>query len=997
MRKLKSWRALGFAVILAHLLPMGETSLAEADQTPAIASYSWQQPQAKVLSNGGLEWAPQSFVYEKGDSLRYIDFEGGDDSKDGLTPQTAWKHHPWDAFVTGTAKACKGIQTYVFKGGVVYRGTFKATESGEPGNPIRLTRDPNWGTGEAAIYGSLPIAGGWKQADAESASDIPDPEHVWYIDLEKLFAPQPDTAKFAALWQIDGANVQRMHIARMPKYDLSDPDNPLANWPTWAAYDKRTHALSSPFLKHLGSERLLDTAVFWTEGGFLMASATKTDMHPGTYDPGKGSVVLDTWVRGLDRASQVPIHFMVENVRKFLSAPGEFYYEANAPNAGRLYIYPYGGVDPNHSNYEAAQASVLLTIAGQHDIDISGLEFRYNDPDDGSPPESYITEGSPTPCIAIFGSCSNITIKNCRFYYVGNAIFARSPIDDKGNTASAVMDNIIISDNDVQHAERGGAITLLGGSAAVEGASYCQLKHADVLRNKVIDTGFRHGYCTWSSVPAIDVSFPETAEIAGNVVDTTFGNGIITFGGKSSGATGIVPLTRILVHDNLIENSMLDANDYGGLEHFQGGPVYIYNNIVRNCVGNRTLGMELGYSLYLDGGFKCYCFNNILSGKVKADQPDYYNNCGYFMVFGFLNQFFNNTIFHFHRALDGSSGNRSNILGNVMVDCKDSFIGQNRPGDVSMLGGGDTGDMGRTGIPTMAYDSNVFFGTPKVFGTVAGISNAGAGNGAPVETGDTLEELRDKLQAQKCRLAGIGWTATALPLVDAAHGNYCPVANSGVDHRGVKYFVPWALAREVGEWNFYKNTAHPEAVLGEGFYMTDEYLNRNMYYFLPRNDLTVTNCTADNYVTGPLEDWIDGALSFDGRDRVATLSHAEMTKTMSYPGGKKTGPMVYDGAKRETLDMAGNNFLIEIVFMADPGQTGGVLVSKLADSGYALALGADGCPFLKLQAGTATASISSPVKVNDGKWHHLIAEVDRAGARGAIYIDGKMADPGTLG
>jgi len=32
----------------------------------------------------------------------------------------------------------KGIQTYVFKGGVVYRGTFKATESGEPGNPIRL-------------------------------------------------------------------------------------------------------------------------------------------------------------------------------------------------------------------------------------------------------------------------------------------------------------------------------------------------------------------------------------------------------------------------------------------------------------------------------------------------------------------------------------------------------------------------------------------------------------------------------------------------------------------------------------------------------------------------------------------------------------------------------------------------------------------------------------------------------------------------------------------
>ena len=75
----------------------------------------------------------------------------------------------------------------------------------------------------------------------------------------------------------------------------------------------------------------------------------------------------------------------------------------------------------------------------------------------------------------------------------------------------------------------------------------------------------------------------------------------------------------------------------------------------------------------------------------------------------------------------------------------------------------------------------------------------------------------------------------------------------------MKYFVPWALARNVGEWNFLKSASSPQVVLGEGFYMTDEYLSRDMYYFIPRNDLLVSACTPEDYVPGPLEkDWIAG-------------------------------------------------------------------------------------------------------------------------------------------
>ena len=985
----------------AILLAICCGSLCAIARCETAPHYSWQEAHAKVLPNGGLEWTPKPFVFEKGESVRYIDFDAGDDSKDGKSQQTAWKHHPWDANATGESKACKGIQTYVFKGGVVYRGALKGTDSGAPGNPIRLTSDPSWGKGEARFYGSTQIKGGWKKGTAEEAPEIPKPENVWYTDLGKDYDPDPDAEKFSCLWQVNGEKVERLHIAREPNFDLADPDNPVKSWPVWTGYDAKTSTLSSPVLKGLGDKSLLNGAILWSESDFLMGAAVSRSMAGSTYNPEAGSisgkVVSAHWFSRIPKAK---VHFMIENVAKFLDTAGEYFFATSGARAGRLYVWPVGGVDPNTVVYEVAQIRFPIFLSEQHDIVISGLEFSYNDPDDGSPHDYYAGSGGPSPCIRVVGNCSNITVKNCKFYHVASAVVTSlrpdndgTPLPDKSN----VMDNIIICDNDVQHSERGGTISLLGGSQKAVGDPYGQLKHVEILRNRVVDTGFRCGYSPWSSIPAISVDFAETCEVAGNIVDTSFGNGIITYGGKSSGSTNVVPLIRMYVHHNQIDNSMLGCNDYGGLEHFQGGPVYLYNNVIRNCIGNRTLGQELGYSLYLDGGFKCYSFNNIMAGKVKDGDPEYYNNCGYFMVFGFMDQLFNNTIFHFNNALDGSSGNRSNILGNLMVDCKRQFIGQNRQGDVSMTAGGDTGAMGRMGIPTMSYASNVFFGKPTDFGCVAGTGTVGAAAKTQVTPVKTLEELRDKLQEEKCRLGTLGWHVTEPPLADPVKKDYRLTANSGAKDRGVKYFVPFALARNVGEWNFFKSASSPQVVLGEGFYMTDEYLGRDMYYFIPRNDLTVSSCTEKDYVAGPLEDWIEGALVFDGKDRIASLTHAEMTKNMDYPGNKKNpAKITYDGSKRETLDMAANNFLIEVFFKTEPGNANGILTSKAAQSGYELSVGADGAPSLTLSAGGAKATAVSTVKVNDGKWHHVLAEVDRAASKAAFYVDGKAAGEGKL-
>ena len=76
--------------------------------------FSWQKTYAKISSTGDIEWLPQPFRFEKGNSVRYIDYEGGNDSNDGLTGDTPWKHHPWDPKATGNAKKCKGIHTYIF-------------------------------------------------------------------------------------------------------------------------------------------------------------------------------------------------------------------------------------------------------------------------------------------------------------------------------------------------------------------------------------------------------------------------------------------------------------------------------------------------------------------------------------------------------------------------------------------------------------------------------------------------------------------------------------------------------------------------------------------------------------------------------------------------------------------------------------------------------------------------------------------------------------------
>jgi hypothetical protein len=168
-------------------------------------------------------------------------------------------------------------------------------------------------------------------------------------------------------------------------------------------------------------------------------------------------------------------------------------------------------------------------------------------------------------------------------------------------------------------------------------------------------------------------------------------------------------------------------------------------------------------------------------------------------------------------------------------------------------------------------------------------------------------------------------------------------------------------------------------IIGENWYPTEEYVRRDAYYRVPHNDLKAYNVTAADYVKGTLEDWTEGALSFNGRNQFCAISDAQLQS-----GGGRS--------RSRNLDMDTNNFLIEVVFRTDRAKAGGVLVSKLDSAGYALEMDPGGRVRMRIAAGGSECSRTSPAPLAGGRWHHIVAEVDRGAPEGIrIYVDGKRA------
>ncbi|MGD2175241.1 MAG: hypothetical protein PVJ27_07545, partial [Candidatus Brocadiaceae bacterium] len=547
----------------------------------------------------------------------------------------------------------------------------------------------------------------------------------------------------------------------------------------------------------------------------------------------------------------------------------------------------------------------------------------------------------------------------------------------------AFMDDIAFTDNEIAHSDYGPIHVSRGGG---------ELQRVKVLRNRLYHVGFRpmrahHGH-------AVQINFAALSEIAGNILDRCWGAGLFIFGGKGSGDRSERPLSRVLMHHNKVTDPLLNTNDWGGVESWQGGPTYVYNNISGNPGGywhwshvmrgetaeERGHGTaRFGFAYYLDGAFKQYVFNNVAWGKSNDLTSPLCNCSGLQEVIGFLNAAFNNTFYKFGAGgrRHAPQAGRNCYLGNVWMAISDMYF---RHADISRPEDANIDAAGRYASDTLAYADNVFHGSPRHFGSFD-----------LTAVHETLEQFQESLAQREPLASSVGQNVKQSPVRDAEGHDFRPTAGSPVIDGGVKFFVPWGLYGVVGEWHFYRYPSDPSRILGEHWYMTRAHTGRGMYRFLPRHDLKAHGVSAESFIRGGLEDWTEGALVLNGVDQYCVLPDEELRRDVVWGRGDEN---VYPGEQRKTPDMDANNFLIEAVLKTVRGRRGGVIVSKAQDDGYTLDVDAWGRARLGLQVdGLVVCRRSSSVRVNDGDWHHVVAEVDRSAARGInVYVDGRPAN-----
>ena len=992
-------RCLAACVLAASAATAGELDVKEPDKTEVLAprkperqKWSWNRPPADVTATGDLKWKPEPFKFEAGPSVRYVDFEKGSDDNAGTGKDAAWKHHPWDPNATGKAKECQGAHTYVFKRGVVYRGALRASESGEEQNPIRLTSDPAWGSGDAVICGSERVAG-WKQGAEHK--DIPEPEKVWYADVG--FVPR-------CVWEVKANEIERVPLARTPNWKVSNPEDVMSEWwkfeqpewwtGKWKVNGPRGRAHMGVDTKHLTKDPdYYKDAVVRTEYAIVMGTPYPTRVE--AYDAGKKAIVFQGLWFGDSANIWAGNRYYLEDKPQYLDSPGEFWFDRKG-EGGRLYLRLSGDRDPNQAVVEAARHFNLiedkasaaspnrldilkpgeadkLETSGISHVQITGLTFRLTNTCWDLTQPSWGHKEVDNACIRLLGSSDDVRISNCRFEHAGKAVRI-APL-----TRRCRIGKVVVSDNEIQFTDHG-AVHIADAS------------EAKVLRNRLFMIGLRpyrqdHGH-------ALCADFPELMEIAGNVLDRCYGAGLFLFGGKGGGDARDRPLARNLVYGNRVTNSLLAANDWGGIETWQGGPFYVYNNVSGNANGywnwaynaSKPASGRLGFAYYLDGAFKNYHFNNVAWGISNDPKSPLCSNCAFYEACPTIhNAFFNNTAYLFAMGSSWSpGGGRQLFLGNLWLDISTWVFMHGKLKEDK-----DPPPKGDYPHETMAYGRNVFSGVSKQFAVFESSGKAYA----------DVASFQQALEGHKPLSAEGNVLAESSPVRNAAEHDFRPKANSEAVDRGVRYFVPWALSGMVGEWNFRRNHADPTVLFDDHWYMASYYTDRDVYWRMPTFNLKAANVTADDYVEGPLEDWTRSALKLNGKDQYASLSHADMTTPVTYEANvnnRKTKVSV-TGKDLATPDLDAGNLLVEVCFRTEPNHAGSVIVAKMAaDAGYQLAVNKAGGLTLTLKSGGQKAELACGAKINDGKWHHALAEADRARKSATIYVDGKRAAEGAL-
>ena len=983
---------------LIHICLSISIAACAVTQLSSAETYPWQEAHAKVLPGGNLEWAPKAFELKTGSSVRYIDYENGDDKNAGTSKDQAWKHHPWDGQASGQAKQCAGIHTYIFKRGVIYRGALVADDSGSAGDPVRLTSDPSWGSGEAIINGSIPVT---KWTKGQAHNKIPDGDKVYAADLD--FSP-----RIVHLRNSDGSLTQ-IPIARTPNWSVTNEHDVMSNWFEWEQpqwWKQAEHQIQvgkKKMIKGTDRKNLKEDAdyykggIIWSEWATVMSTPYPTKIEAV---PAKGELAFEGRWWGTSVHLRTGCRYFVEDMPQYLDAAGEYWFDRknNKTGAGTLYIRLPGDVDPNSVQVEAAKHYSLIqdpasaqapdrldilrdkkndpaTVSheGVSHIEISGLTFQANNTWWNIEYPEWMHKEVKSAAIRLRGSSDDIVIANCGFEHVTTAVQIE-PINTNAHNGT-----ITVQDSHISHTSSTAVYIGRGAGGSVQKVNF--------LRNKAYMIGMRP--FRQSDGHAISINFPTEMHIAGNMLKRCYGAGLFLFGGKGSGQGGEVPLSRHLVHHNKVEDSLLAANDWGGIETWQGGPFYLFNNISANPgglwharVNNPDWNSRLGFAYYLDGGFKNYLFNNIAWGRNNDKNNSEANAYAFYEAVPTIhNNYINNTIYRFNSGSSWSPrGGHHHFVGNLWSDISHTVFNHGK------LKEDKSKSAKEYPHELMAYGPDVFHNIKGTFGQFENLP--------PVEDQKMTDfnKMQEAVERNQTINANLGTSTEDQVMRDPANWDLRPSKGSPAIDKGAVHFIPWSLYGMVAEWNFYPQGKDHTQIPDEHWFMTEYMVDRSTYYATPQFPLTAVNVEKEHYVSGPLENWVNGSLSLNGDDQYAVLKHSDIDKPFTYKkrvARRQTEDTVVEGTQIKSPGIHDSNFLIEVYFKTKAGQNSGILVRKMGDAGFDLSLNKQGGVTLSVK-GKELASIDSTASINDGNWHHVIVEADRTAKTLTVYIDGKQ-------
>jgi hypothetical protein len=816
---------------------------------------------------------------------------------------------------------------------------------------------------------------------------MPDADKVWSTDVD--FLPR-------TLWLTrPDEDPVRLKLARWPNWEESNPRDLMSEWPTWDQPQWWKEGLNQTKIgkntKHVGIadslpgplEDLVGGTV-WTEWGIVMGSPYPAEIE-GVADiqQGKrsyqGIAFRGPWTYNALERIITGNRFYLEDLPQFLDEPGEFWVEKKGSNS-RIYVRLPGDADPNGFTLEAGRHYNFFEGSHAEHLHWTGLTFRfgnmgwhYNHPQWGRP---NLLIGA----IRLSGEGDGLVIANNTFEHLPMPVRI-----DVGSTAQRIG-TITVADNRMTDTDHG-AITITNATPRGE-SSMGSLGHVDVLRNSLVRIGMRivsgeHGH-------AVDIRFPETSHLAGNFLHRIGGWGLSVFGGKPSGnnrAEIEAPLSRHLIHHNRVEDVLLKSNDWGGIETWQGGSHYVFNNVVINALGfkhwiwnqgNKDRASSFGHAYYMDGSFKNYVFNNIGLGQNNDVSTPGVNLTAIQNIISFENWYFNNSFHTFVAATrqQAPDAGRFRYLGNVFSDVSQMLFRHANPQDTAPdPNAAHYTQGGNFDYPSIAYYGNILHDISGRIGTFE-------------ETGvvyDELTDFRKALSRLNVQATDVGIITEQAPLLDPGDMDWRPVMGSAARSVDIRVFVPWGLARTVGEWQFTLNRADPNEIIDEHWLMTAAYADRKSYKDTPRYPLRGEGFTATDYTKGSLDTWTDSALHFDA-SRALRVTHTEANVAVRIPGGQ--GVEVPDAEPR-SVDARRTSLIVEaIVRPAGDGLIAGKFDGAV---GYTLSI-KDGAPVFRIATEGGDDIAVQGAALESGQWHHVLGEFDRENRRLTLYVAGQ---PGT--